>query len=409
MKQTWTGTNGGWRRRSSREQGQGRAHSGPSRRTLATVILAAGLLTGLEPGEGRAMFVRSETEQVPVSRLVTNLEQRVASAPKDFHAHYALARVHSMAYALKEGELPVEKGSNRPFYGHGPQADCPPRQVREVGGAPGGEASRAHLQKAIEQYRKAVSLNSQHVPSRLGLAWCLDQAGRREAAVQAYREALALAWAKEKREDHVFVSTMTEEIARYLLPLLDPKEDAEEIAKVKQIQEAIDKKPRAVTPLLLPLQPGLELAGLVDPHARVQFDLDGTNLGRSWGWITPQAGWLVYDLPGSGRIQSGLQLIGGVSFWIFWENGYQALAALDDDQDGVLQGRELDGLGLWHDANSNGRSEPGEVQPLAALGITALSCSHEWHHTGIPFNPRGARFRDGTWRPTYDWIVQTAD
>ena len=58
-----------------------------------------------------------------------------------------------------------------------------------------------------------------------------------------------------------------------------------------------------------------------------------------------------------------------------------------------------------HDANGNGVSEPGEVKPLAAWGITALSCRYETHPTGIPFSPRGVVFQDASTRPSYDWIA----
>jgi hypothetical protein len=164
-------------------------------------------------------------------------------------------------------------------------------------------------------------------------------------------------------------------------------------------------KPRAVTPLLIPLQPDTPFEQLVDPNLGVPFDLDGSGLDLRWGWITPKAAWLVFDQQGHGEITSGLQLIGGVTFWIFWENGYRALASLDDDGDGVLRGDELKGLALWHDANGNGVSEPGEVKPLAVWGITALSCDFQTHATGIPFSPRGVVFQNGSTRPSYDWIA----
>jgi hypothetical protein len=66
----------------------------------------------------------------------------------------------------------------------------------------------------------------------------------------------------------------------------------------------------------------------------------------------------------------------------------------------------LAGLGLWRDANRNGLCEPGEVVPLAAWGITGLSCRYRSHVTGVPFSPEGVRYRDGTTRPSYDWIVR---
>jgi len=101
-------------------------------------------------------------------------------------------------------------------------------------------------------------------------------------------------------------------------------------------------------------------------------------------------------------------MFGSVTFWIFWRNGYEALAALDENGDGELRGDELRGLALWHDANGNGISDPCEVRPLAAHGITALSVHFERHSTGIPFNPVGVTFTDGTVRPSYDWIVRSS-
>jgi hypothetical protein len=104
-----------------------------------------------------------------------------------------------------------------------------------------------------------------------------------------------------------------------------------------------------------------------------------------------------------------LQLFGGVTFWMFWDNGYQALAALDNSGDSKLSGDELMGLAIWHDRNTNGISEPGEVKPLAEYGITSISCRWERdtsHPDGIAYSPEGITFRDGTTRPTYDIVLQ---
>ena len=118
------------------------------------------------------------------------------------------------------------------------------------------------------------------------------------------------------------------------------------------------------------------------------------------------------DRAGKGEITSGLQLFGNVTFWLFWENGYAALAALDDDGDGTLRGDELKGLAIWHDRNGNGVSEPGEAKPLPEHGITAVSCRSErdaCHPDRIAFSPRGVTFRDGTTRPTFDLILHARD
>jgi hypothetical protein len=99
----------------------------------------------------------------------------------------------------------------------------------------------------------------------------------------------------------------------------------------------------------------------------VRFDADGSGVAKPWTWITPDAGWLVSDIHRSGRITSALQLFGNVTWWLFWNNGYEPLRALDDNADGTIAGRELDGLSVWRDANSNGVSEAGEVQPGRVL------------------------------------------
>ena len=113
----------------------------------------------------------------------------------------------------------------------------------------------------------------------------------------------------------------------------------------------------------------------------------------------------MYDSDGKGEIRSGLQMFGSVTFWLFWENGYAALASLDDNQDGELSGGELRGLALWHDANGNGVCEPGEVTSVTAHGITRLSCNSEPRAGCAGWSPNGVTFRDGNSRPTFDWMV----
>jgi hypothetical protein len=117
----------------------------------------------------------------------------------------------------------------------------------------------------------------------------------------------------------------------------------------------------------------------------------------------------VYDAEGKGEIGSALELFGNVTFWLFWENGYHALAALDDNADGEVAGDELRHLAIWHDRDRDGRADPGEVTPVARYGITGLS----WRHCdgdGIRFaavSPAGVRFADGTTRATYDVILRS--
>lgn len=102
-------------------------------------------------------------------------------------------------------------------------------------------------------------------------------------------------------------------------------------------------------------------------------------------------------------------MFGGVTFWLFWTTGYDALAALDNNGDGQLTGDELQGLAIWQDANGDGVCESGEVRPLSEYRIVALSCRYERdpdHADRVAFLPRGVTFRNGKTRPTFDLILK---
>ncbi|MBI4613042.1 MAG: hypothetical protein HY720_05475 [Planctomycetes bacterium] len=351
-----------------------------------------------------ARYARPDLEEVPFERLVANLEKKLAADPANAGLVLALARVHAMAWAVKADTVEARRGGDEPWYGYEP--DAVPFEPVPADDPERLKAAKEHLAKAIEGYARGVELAPDDLAARLGLAWCRDQAGEKEAAIQGYRDVFAAAWEKEKDRKSLDLRErpVAQEAAEYLIPLLDPAKDAEEIARLQEASRKLESLPRPITPILVPLQDGLALDDLVDPAARVSFDLDGSGLAREWGWITPSAAWLVHDPRGQGDIRSGLQLIGSVTFWIFWTDGYQALAALDDDGDGELRGSELAGLALWHDADSSGTSDPGEVRSLGEHGIVALSCRGARHPSGILSNLSGVTLDDGHSRETYDWI-----
>ena len=410
---------------------------------LMVIFLVA--LASFASFDGRAMFGWYSTQEVPIGRLFTNLQERLARNTNDFEVTYDLARLHSMAYSTNLFSIGVRTNDSRPeFYGPGSDAGVP----RSISLPPSPEertVARRHLTNAILLFERAIVLLKTStnkieykqwlvLPLELGHAWCLDQAGSRKEALAAYRKTLALAWKKEVTGEFKFqewlegtwnavkagnnplrVATRrghigpgvcySEEIIGYLLKLLDPAKDAAEIADLRDKQKTLTSTPRAVTPILVPLESNAAFKDLVDPYAAMTFDLDGSGLPRQWGWITPKAAWLVFDPDGRGKITSGLQMFGNVTFWIFWRDGYEALGSLDDNHDGVLSGDELRGMALWQDRNSNGICDPGEVRPVSDWGITAISCAGERHPTGISWSPKGVVFTNGESRPTYDWIV----
>ena len=242
---------------------------------------------------------------------------------------------------------------------------------------------------------------------------CWSRAAIHEERSTEYRRVIELAWPSEEKVRALGVGQRlyTQEAAGYLIPLLDPSKDREEIRELTAKLDAIKSKPRAITPIAVPLADDIPASAIVDPLARVRFDADGSALGRRWTWITPNAAWLVYDPRGSGRIDSALQLFGSVTFWLFWRNGYDAMQSLDDDASGELAGDELRNIGLWQDRNADGVSDACEVRSLASAGIVALSYDHV-DGDGSRFAaiaPRGVRLSDGRTRPTYDVILRHSD
>ena len=405
------------------------------------VLLALLLVLGFHRSS-QAMFMFEETKLVPVDRLFANLEHRRAQHTNDARLTYQIARLHAMAYSTNLSQIEATAKDEDPDFDSLSAAAGVPRSVHLPVSPQARAQAQQHLTNAIVLFERALVLLKHStnqsdqrwlvLPMQVGYAWCLDQAGRRADALTAYRKALKAAWRLEVTGDFDFgewvkdlwndVSSgrnplhsrrpslgagvcYSEEIIGYLLALLDPVADAREIARLKADQKTLGSMGRAITPILVPLVTGSSLEDLVAPGARVTFDLDGSGRPRRWGWTTSHAAWLVYDADGTGQINSGLQLFGAVSFWVFWRDGYDALAALDDDGDGVLRGAELRHLALWHDANGNGQCDPGEVRPLAAWGVTALDCVGRPHEGCAAWSPTGVTFSDGTTRPTYDWIA----
>ncbi|HKV98291.1 MAG TPA: tetratricopeptide repeat protein [Vicinamibacterales bacterium] len=360
----------------------------------------------------RAMYAPFDLENVPIDRLVDNLERQAEANPSATWRRLNLARVHAMAWASKSDTFEVRKtrvtGEIYPNF-----SDLPGFQGVRVKNSDDPEALRratAHLKRAIDEYSAIVERDPSDENALLGYAWCLDQAGEKARAIAGYRRVLELVWPLEGSSRFTCCGSSlptTTEVGAYLIPLLDPQKDATEIATIRAHMKDAHRA-RPVTPIVVPLRDGVPVSELVDVRARVTFDADGSGLARKWTWVTPEAGWLVFDKHGTGKITSALQWFGRVTFWLFWDNGYDALRALDDNDDGVLRGRELQGLAIWRDTNRNGVADRDEVQSLASWGIVSLSCQHivaDDDPTLVAWSPAGVTFASGRTRPTYDVLL----
>lgn len=356
-------------------------------------------------------YARPDLEKVPVQRIVENLEQLAKEDAKNADLRVNLARAHAMAFALNASDAEVNKRdpSSGAWFGYEPAHV--PFQVMSTEDMDQIVKSKKHLKEAIKWYEEALKIDSKNLTAAIGLAWCIEQSGETEKAIAEYRKVIELAWKSEKEMMLAGLGwhSVTAEAASYLIPLLDAKKDAAEIKELEARTEKLSQLPRPVTPIAIPLGDKLSASELIDSKASVAFDADGTGLQKRWSWINSDAGWLVSDKKRTGEIESALQMFGSVTFWMFWENGYSAMASLDDNRDGQLSGKELDGLYVWHDENQNGLSDEGELLELADLKIVSISTRGSSKGTPagtVAFCNEGVRFADGSTKPTYDVVLE---
>lgn len=371
------------------------------RKTVLSFVMALLISTVCQ-----AKFMHPEIKNVPVARLIANIEAKLKDDPTNVELTFTLARIHSMAFARKATELPTRKGKETLWNGFVPKGipyDVVTSDDKEV-----IARAKAHLEKAIALHTKVLELKPDHTLARLGLAWCTQQAGKKDEAIKLYRALIKDALPEDRKLSGRYrgLPTVSTEASHYLISLLDPVKDADEIAKLKKQSEKTEKGiPRMITPVAIALKGSLLEDEFIDTAATVSFDLDGSGIQRQWQWINPDTAWLVYDNGATGKITSALQMFGNVTFWCFWENGYQAMASLDDNADGSLRGEELQHLALWQDRNQDGISDAGEVKPLADFGIVELACGYEPTPSGMLYNSVGAIFKDGTIRPSCDVVL----
>lgn len=376
-------------------------------------------------------------EPVPIERLLENVGRYVKQKPTDAAGHYTLGRLHALAFSRGVAELEVilkdaESGQPLLLPRFPPYESILEERSEEVKPVP---QAVGHLVESIYSYRRAVHLAPRTPLYSLGLAWMLEQGSRYAAVVPApflsplrilpaarwqseallaYRRAYRWSLERDLALDHLGPeanSSVSLEAGEGILRILGPRArtpgERAEIARVRAAVKTLQDKPRYVTPILFPLDGPAPLAALLDADTSVTFDLAGDGESERWPWVGPDTGILVWDPEGSGRITSGRQLFGSATWSMFWTDGYAPLAALDDDGDGWLRAGELAGLAAWRDRDGDGVSDPGEVQPLARLGIARIAARGARRIDGVLSHPTGILRHDGTVLPTYDWTPRS--
>jgi T1SS-143 domain-containing protein len=125
-------------------------------------------------------------------------------------------------------------------------------------------------------------------------------------------------------------------------------------------------------PIILDLDnDGYAFSGLAQG---ARFDIDGDGVKDHVAWNTSGDGILAIDLDGDGAITSGKELFTPDFAGGQFASGSEALASLDANGDGILDGRDaaFASLLVWKDANADGISEADELTSLADNGVVSI-------------------------------------
>ena len=393
---------------------------------LAIASTIAALITPLS-----AMFMMPEP--MPVGRLLKNAETHLAAHPDSSEAKYILARIHYLAFARCSDTVPAfAVADDEALPRLAPNWMVDGKRSEDLDEA----KLTAHATAALAGFRELVKKDPGNALYQLGLASLLEQitewkgrakpaelpeelkAATLEQARAAYLAAFRAGFGKDSKLEHKPISGLgslvSHEAGKAFVRLATSKEeklDAELTNSLKEVTEGLGKLDAipdsgAVTPMIFSMQAVAGVDELLAPENIVGFDLRGYGPAQRTPWIRPNAALLVWDPARRGEITSGQQLFGGYTFRIFRETGYDALAALDDDANGVLEGKELHGIRAWFDSNSDATSTTSEVRDLSALGIVGIRVKSDGHDGPHPTCGNGLILRDGTTLPTWDWMAQ---
>ncbi|MCX5787761.1 MAG: hypothetical protein NTX64_04515 [Elusimicrobia bacterium] len=158
----------------------------------------------------------------------------------------------------------------------------------------------------------------------------------------------------------------------------------------------------SVSPIILDLEGSGKpdvVGGQWLPHPRsfnkkhsAMFDINAIGFPAITEWVGPKSGLLV-------ALERGESFKGGENLFgnpIGFLDGYQKLGMrFDKDNDGVVSGKELEGLYVWQDLNGNGKVDPGELKTVQELGITQIGAKQN--------NLKSTFVMNGKTRASWDW------
>jgi len=124
------------------------------------------------------------------------------------------------------------------------------------------------------------------------------------------------------------------------------------------------------------------------------FDITGDGAKDKTEWIARGSRDALLVKPEAGDVDTALQLFGTAGGYA---DGFEKLAIVcDKDNNGWIEGEEMEGLYLWFDDNNNAICEKDELKPLSDFNIKKLSTKHENYVGSYVTN-------DGKEQTMWDW------
>ena len=142
-------------------------------------------------------------------------------------------------------------------------------------------------------------------------------------------------------------------------------------------------------PLTLDLDgDGIETVA-INTNNPILFDHDADGVKTATGWVGPDDGLLVLDRNNNGAIDNGRELFGDSTQLSSGGNaadGFAALADLDSNADGVIDGADaqFNNLRVWRDLNQDGISQANELSTLEQQNIASISLTTTQNNQLLP-------------------------
>ena len=266
-----------------------------SRGRFVVAAVAVALTLTLRGGALDAIYMKPDLENVPVARLVANLEKELAANPKSPDIHLRLARLYADG-VRREPDGAADHRCRRPrprkprqevWFGHEP--DVIPRKVE-----PG---HRSELRRRAFSRNRSITIEQwsswslQASSDGSDTAWTLEQAGNRPGAIAEYREASSRPGPRKRRRSSPSPGKRfyTEEAARYLIPcsIRSATRRKSRPARRSRTSRAGPSRDHADRD---PTYGHATSKTIVDLDAAVPFDADGQRAAKGVDMDHPQAG-----------------------------------------------------------------------------------------------------------------------